>query len=168
MSGIVLIGFMGAGKTTIGQLLAKKTNRNFYDIDQLIVDKIGMSIDEYFEKFGVESFRKLESEVLQEVIAEEHVISTGGGIVLSEENRKSLKKLPHVIYLKTELTELIHRIQSDDENIRPLAEEKSKDEIAEIYLPRVSLYEESGTIIVETTNKLPEEILEEILKQVGE
>ncbi|WP_207940579.1 shikimate kinase [Enterococcus sp. DIV2402] len=168
MNQIVLIGFMGAGKTTVGNLLAEKLNSQQYDFDQLIVEKIGMSIADYFEQYGDVAFREIETTVLAEVDALDGILSTGGGIVLKAENRELLKKMANVVYLKADLTELIQRVTQDEENIRPLADSKTPQEIEAIYRPRVPLYEESAQIIIETTGKTPQEIVTEILKQVGE
>lgn len=168
MNQIVLIGFMGAGKTTVGNLLAEKLNVQQYDFDQLIVEKIGMSIADYFEQYGDVAFREIETTVLAEVDALDGILSTGGGIVLKAENRELLKKMSNVVYLKADLTELIQRVTQDEENIRPLADSKTPQEIESIYRPRVPLYEESAQIIIETTGKTPQEIVTEILKQVGE
>ena len=82
-----LIGFMGSGKTTIAQLLAD----DFVDLDTVIVDKIGMSISDFFETFGEAKFRELETETLKNLSKTNQIISTGGGIVMSEENRRFLK-----------------------------------------------------------------------------
>ncbi|KAF1301520.1 shikimate kinase [Enterococcus saccharolyticus] len=168
MKNIVLIGFMGAGKTTIGQLLATKLNWQQYDLDQVIVEKIGMSIADYFDKYGSEAFRNVETQVLQESHDWQGIISTGGGIILKEENRQLLQEQPYVVYLKADLEELIRRVKQDEYNVRPLADSKTADEVKEVYLPRVPLYEESASHIIDTTGKSPEEIVQEILNQVGE
>ncbi|AYW48593.1 shikimate kinase [Tetragenococcus osmophilus] len=166
MENIVLIGFMGAGKTTIGHLLAQKLNTKQHDFDEILVEKIGMSIADYFERFGSESFREVETNVLQQSIQLEGIISTGGGIVLKEENRLFLQENTNVIYLKADLDELIHRVVLDKRNVRPLATSKSHDEIREVYLPRLPLYEESAKYVIDTTKKQPEEIVQEILDKV--
>lgn len=166
MENIVLIGFMGAGKTTIGRLLAQKLNAKQHDFDEILVEQIGMSIADYFERFGSESFRKIETNVLQQSLELKGVISTGGGIVLKEENRLFLQKNPNVIYLRADLEELIHRVILDKRNVRPLATSKSPDEIREVYLPRLPLYEESANFVIDTTKKQPEEIVQEILDKV--
>lgn len=166
MENIILIGFMGAGKTTIGHLLAQELNTQQHDFDEILVEKIGMSIDDYFRYFGSESFREMETNVLQQCLQLNGVISTGGGIVLKKENRVFLQNRPNVFYLKTDFEELIHRISSDQQNLRPLAESKTSDEIHETYLPRVTLYEESARFIIETSKKQPKEIVQEILDKV--
>lgn len=167
MKQIVLIGFMGAGKTTIGHLLAKETGLTQYDFDELVVNKIGMSIADYFDRFGSDAFRAVETSILEESADLSGIISTGGGIVLKEKNRTILKEMPCVIYLKADMMALIERVVLDKRNVRPLAESKSPEEIAEVYLPRAPLYEESAKIIIETTGRTPEDIVKEILNKVG-
>ena len=168
MNGIVLIGFMGAGKTTIGKLLAQETQLDHIDFDDLIVAKIGMTIQEYFDLHGEEAFRKVETNVLVETLSRPQIISTGGGIVLKEQNRQLLKQMPLVVYLKTDSDELITRLKADTKSIRPLVVSKSPEEILAVYHPRIPLYEESARLVVETTAKTPAEIVEEILAKVGE
>lgn len=168
MNGIVLIGFMGAGKTTIGRLLAKETQLAHLDFDDLIVEEIQMTIQEYFDRFGEEAFRKRETEVLARSLDLRHIISTGGGIVLKEENRQLLKQMPKVVYLKTEADELVKRLKADQKTIRPLVVSKSPAEIKDVYLPRVPFYEESAGVIIDTTGKTPAEIVAEILMKTGD
>lgn len=167
MAGIFLIGFMGAGKTTIGKKLAAKTKREHIDFDEVIVDEIGMSIQAYFDQFGEEAFRQKETAVLKRLLASEEIVSTGGGIVLQPENRGLLQTLPNVVYLKTETNELMTRLKNDQTNIRPLVVSKSPEEIAAVYLPRIPLYEKCATLTIETTGKAPTEIVAEILAKVG-
>ncbi len=89
MKKVILIGFMGAGKTTIGRLLAEETKQSHVDFDDLIVAEIGMTIQEFFDQHGEEAFRKIETDILAKTLAKEQIISTGGGIVLKEENALS-------------------------------------------------------------------------------
>lgn len=166
MENIILIGFMGAGKTTVGRLLAQKLNTQQHDFDEILVRQIGMSIADYFDVYGSESFRKIETRVLQQSLQLTGIISTGGGIVLKKENRLHLQNRSNVVYLKADLDELVHRVVLDKRNVRPLAASKSPDEIREVYLPRLPLYEESAKFVVDTTKKLPEEIVLEILEKV--
>src|SRR3954451_18248173 len=112
---IVLIGYRGSGKTTIGQKLADRLWQDLVDTDKLIVKKSGKSIKEIFEQEGEGRFRDLESEVVREVVKlQDVVISMGGGAVLREENRQAIKDSGHkVIYLKCEPAELHKRIEAD-------------------------------------------------------
>lgn len=163
MTGIILIGFMGAGKTTIGQLLSTETGMEHSDFDAKIVEEIGMSIQEYFDLYGEDAFREKETEMLRRLSSNNKIVSTGGGIVMRPENRDLLKQLSPVVYLKTQPDSFLSRLKEDTINIRPLVVSKSSEEIREIFEPRIPLYEESASIVIETDNKKPEEIVREIL-----
>jgi shikimate kinase len=112
---IVLIGYRGSGKTTIGKRLADRLWQPFVDVDDLIVKKAGKNIKRIFEEDGEPAFRDIESEALREVCKlSEHVIGLGGGTLGREENRQAIRESGHkVIYLKCEPAELLRRIQSD-------------------------------------------------------
>jgi shikimate kinase len=94
----IIIGFMGSGKSTISSLLDK----DYIDMDALITERIGMSIADFFEKEGEAKFREIESQVLAELANSDHVISTGGGVVINPINREILAKNPETIYLKAD------------------------------------------------------------------
>jgi shikimate kinase len=112
---IVLIGYRGSGKSSIGQKLADRLWQTLVDTDQLIIKKAGKSIKEIFETQGEARFRQLETEVVKEVVKlQDVVISLGGGAVLREENRVAIKESGHkVIYLKCEPETLHQRIEAD-------------------------------------------------------
>ena len=112
---IVLIGYRGSGKTTIGKKLASRLWQTFLDVDDLIVKKAGKSIKEIFEQDGEPHFRDLEAEAVRELAQlEDHVIGLGGGTLMREENRKVLKEKSHkLVYLKCEPEELLRRVQAD-------------------------------------------------------
>ena len=167
MQGIILIGFMGAGKTTIGKLLAKRTGMEHIDFDDKILEEIGMTIEEYFDLYGEEAFREKETGVLKKNLGTHQIISTGGGIVLKSENRELLKQIPTVVYLKTSPEIFISRIKQDDKIIRPVVVSKTPEEIVKVFQTRISLYEECAKFVVGTDDLSPEEIVEEILFYVG-
>ena len=168
MQGIILIGFMGAGKTSIGRVLAKKTGIKHIDLDEKIVEEIGMSIDQYFDLYGQGAFREKETEVLRKYLGNRLIISTGGGIILKAENRDLLKEMERVVYLKTSPQVFLSRIKEDTSTIRPLTISKPPEEIIEIFQERISLYEESANMVVGTDGARPEEIANEILYSLEE
>lgn len=163
---VILIGFMGAGKTTVGKLLAEKMQQTFIDLDQLFEIETGCKIPDYFQKYGETAFRKLERQLLQTILnekAEPKVIATGGGIILTAENRQLLKETKNitVIYLKTSVDQLVLRLQQDTQ-IRPVILEKSITEIKKIYQERLTYYEECAHITIPTDQLTPEIIVEKI------
>ena len=155
----VLVGFMGAGKTTIGRLL----DPAFVDMDALLVQRLEMPISDYFARFGEESFRQQESLLLQDLLEQEtSVIATGGGIVLRPENRQLLKKNPCNIYLQIDFDRLYQRLATDPVNKRPLFLDKSQEEFQALFEQRLPLYEEVATHVIDVADKTPEEIVEMI------
>lgn len=153
----ILLGFMGAGKTTV----AGHLDGNFYDMDTIIEEKIGMSISDYFAKFGEPAFRKLESETLEELFALEgdNIISTGGGVVISEKNRELLRKnRKNNVLLAASFEVLYDRILNDEVFQRPLFLNNSKEDFHGIYERRMELYEGLSDLIINTDNRTPEEI----------
>lgn len=117
---IVLIGFMGSGKTTIGKCFADRYQYTFLDTDEYIEQKAGMSIKDIFNTYGEEYFRTLETNCLKELIhtAKSSIISTGGGIPLREENQALLQQLGYVVYLKISKEVVLKRLAGDTK--RPL------------------------------------------------
>lgn len=154
----VLLGFMGAGKSTIARNLAP----DFVDMDTLIEERLGMSIARFFEEKGEAVFRQVEEEVLADLLKTDKVISTGGGIVISPRNRDLLKQNPENIYLKADFETLYQRISADKDNQRPLFLNNSKEDLAAIFNERQIWYEEVASQIVDVSRLSPEEIIEEL------
>ena len=154
----VLLGFMGAGKSTIARNLAP----DFVDTDTLIEERLGMSIARFFEEKGEAAFRQVEEEVLADLLKTDKVISTGGGIVISPRNRDLLKQNPENIYLKADFETLYQRISLDKDNQRPLFLNNSKEDLEAIFNERQIWYEEVASQIVDVSRLSPEEIIEEL------
>ena len=154
----VLLGFMGAGKSTI----ARGLDPNYLDMDALIEKRLGMSIADFFAEKGEEAFRKIESEVLAELLETNQVLSTGGGVVISQRNRDLLKTNPDNIYLKADFETLYQRIAADKDNLRPLFLNNTKEELAAIFQERQAWYEEVASRILDVTKLSPEEMIEEL------
>jgi shikimate kinase len=144
---------MGAGKTTVGKLLAEKLSLRFIDTDELIEKKAGMPVSEIFKTYGEDRFRDMETEVLKDVVSEGNVVvSSGGGIVVREDNREVLKNGAFVVYLKADATEILSRVSSE-RGKRPLLNvDDPQAEIERLLKIRQPLYENVSDIIVDTTN----------------
>jgi shikimate kinase len=119
MTHVFLIGFMGAGKSTVGSLVAERLSRPYIDLDVAIEEAAGRSVRELFEDLGESAFRELESAALARLQdAEPAVVACGGGIVVRDENRSALKRLGYVVYLKVSAGETLARVGAD--GTRPL------------------------------------------------
>lgn len=130
---IVLTGFMGSGKTSVGRLIAEKTGRAFIDTDDLIEQRAGKSIPRIFEEEGETAFRDLETEAVQQAAqAHARVIATGGGAVMRPQNREALRKTGDIVFLDAEPTVLLRRIQND--GTRPLLQTENPLERARALL----------------------------------
>ena len=154
----VLLGFMGAGKSTV----ARGLDPDFVDMDVVIEQGIEMPIADFFKVKGEAAFRKVESEILDDLLKTDLVISTGGGVVVSSRNRELLKKNADNIYLKADFETLYQRIAADKENQRPLFLNNSKEDLATIFKERQAWYEEVASQVVDVATLSPEEIIEEL------
>ena len=154
----VLLGFMGAGKSTI----ARGLDPDFVDMDSLLEDRLGMPIARFFEEKGEAAFRQVESEILADLLKTDQVVSTGGGVVISPRNRDLLKQNPENIYLKADFETLYQRISADKDNQRPLFLNNSKEDLAAIFNERQAWYEEVASKVIDVSKLSPEEIIEEL------
>ena len=148
---IILIGFMGAGKSTVGKLFAKQKSMNYIEMDDLVLRKSKRSsISEIFAIDGELRFRELEMTIAKEVSGgNDTVISTGGGIVMNKINVDYLKKSGSVVYLKARFSTLERRLHGD--TTRPLFQKKT--EALSLYNLRSSLYESYADHIIETDKR---------------
>lgn len=147
---IFLVGMMGAGKTTIGRSLANYMGKRFIDSDYEIQERTGVKIPVIFEIEGEAGFRKRETEVLRELVRQDNIIlATGGGAVLSWENRELLKRYGTVIYLRASVIDL-HRRTRHDKN-RPLLQTQNlRGKLTELYEQRDSLYRETAHLTIDS------------------
>lgn len=160
---IILIGFMGCGKTSIGIRLAKKLSYSFIDTDSLIVEKAGRPISEIFEADGEEYFRRMETELLKELNSkiDGAVISTGGGMPIREENKELLRTLGQVIFLDATKETILKRVEGDTK--RPLlAYENREERIQELLTKRLPFYQSCAHTVIDTCDKSFFEIIDEI------
>lgn len=165
---IILTGMMGAGKTLIGKNLKEHLkNVNFIDIDEYIENSQNLKISQIFEKFGESHFRQLETKAIKEVCKKNNlIISLGGGAFENSENREILNNSGYTIYLKASAQTLFDRIKN--EKHRPLLKKGfNENSILEILNKREKNYEKA-LITIDTTNKTPYNIIEEILKRIAE
>ena len=164
---IVLVGPMGCGKTTVGRQLASKLNQDFFDTDHEIINKTGVSIDHIFDIEGEEGFRRRESEVLENLCDMNNiVIATGGGVVLLPQNRLVLKNAGVVVYLSSSVEQLLRRTAKS--KTRPLLENSSDRQktITEIVNARDKYYREVATIVIDTTGKRLNEVIDIIMNDL--
>ena len=147
---VFLVGMMGAGKTTLGKALARKTGQEFIDTDKLLVERTGVPVATIFEIEGEEGFRRRESALLREVAARAPcVVATGGGAILAEENRQTMRAAGTVIYLRARLDNLWERLHHD--STRPLlATPDPRATLAALLEQRDPLYREAAHLVVDT------------------
>ena len=146
---------MGCGKTTIGRELERTMDLPFSDTDQVIESQMGMSISSIFEQFGESHFRGLETEVLRSYFLQPDgkslIISTGGGIVISPENREMMRQMGFVVWLSADTSTLLQRV-SRNEN-RPLLHNANPEEtLARLFEERKAFYSETAHLSIDTTN----------------
>ena len=147
---IFLVGMMGAGKTSVGRVLAKRMNKIFYDSDHVIEERTGVKIPVIFEIEGEPGFRHREAAVLDELTAlDEVVLATGGGAVLAQENRDRLHARGTVVYLRASVKDLLNRTRHDKN--RPLLQTADpRARLEELYEMRDPLYREVAHITIDT------------------
>ncbi|MBP1950362.1 shikimate kinase [Virgibacillus litoralis] len=159
MKTLYLIGFMGSGKSTIGEMLSSLLHVPHIDTDNMVEEVYEQTIAEIFQNNGEGTFRMYESEVLKNTPVQNHIISTGGGIVERDENVLFMKENGVVVYLETSFDEIAERLEYDQ--TRPLWS-KNVQEKKDLFIRRQKLYEKNTDILVHTDNKSAIEITEEI------
>lgn len=167
MNHIVIIGFMGSGKTRVGKRLAQEYGLPFIDVDRVVIKKMNLSISEIFQRFGEPYYRALETIVVKELIndKERKVVSLGSGLPVQEQNQKYLKDLGTIVYLKGSLETLKKRLEAGSND--PLLEGDDREEkIKKLLKQRDPVYAKLADIEVVTGVKPFEALIEEIKQKL--
>ena len=161
---IYLIGMMGSGKSTTGQLLSKKLKIECIDMDNELERLMDMSIQMILSEYGEKRFRMIESTFFREITkAGQLIYATGGGIILDKSNRKIIKDKGISIFLDCSIDTLIKRIKKD-KKIRPLIKDEFIQNIKDIYNDRYSLYKECAQHTIDTSSLNEDQVIKEIAK----
>lgn len=168
MNHVILIGFMGCGKSSVGKMLARELSVPFVDTDAWIEEQNGRKISDIFRESGEEYFRELETRALEQLLEDEgrKVIAVGGGLPMRPVNREYLKKLGTTVYLLAQPETLVARLQGDD--TRPLLQGgELRQKIRQLMSDREDIYQSAADIRISTDGKKICEITEEIRRYVG-
>jgi shikimate kinase len=163
---IIFVGLPGSGKTTIGRQLARRLGVPFVDSDHVIEDRLGCAIREYFAREGEDAFRDVEQAVLDDLTQQHHgVLSTGGGSVLREANRRHLHDRGQVIYLRTTPEDVYRRLRHD--TVRPLLQVQDPlSRLRDLHETRDPLYREAAHFVIETGRPSVSSLVNMILMQL--
>lgn len=163
---IVLVGFMGAGKSSVGRILARSTGLPRFDTDEMIAMRFDLTVAQIFEKHGEEKFREAETETLQQLAGKgAAIVVTGGGMVMRSANRQLLRELGTVVYLSANEETLFARISR--RSTRPLLRtENPRQTISELLATRLPLYREVADTEVDTSLLSHDEVARRILERL--
>ncbi len=161
---IVITGFMGTGKSSVGRRLARALGFRFLDTDELIENETGLKISDIFQRYGEAHFRRLEKDIIQRLTSGRFgrgiVLSTGGGAVVDDTNRRLLRGWGTVVCLTASVDTILKRVEGSDE--RPLLEESDRRrKIEELLREREEAYRDSD-LMIDTSSKTVDEVVEEI------
>ncbi len=163
---IAFVGLPGSGKSTIGRQLARRLDVRFFDSDNIIERRIGVSIREFFEREGEDAFRDIEQEVIGDLTQNAGcVLSTGGGVVLRQTSRDNLRQRCHTVYLHSAPDEVFRRLRHDQN--RPLLQVADPlARLIELYAVRDPLYREAAQFVIETGRPSVSTLVHTILMQL--
>ena len=165
MSTIVLVGVPGAGKTTVGKLLAKNLGIDFFDSDQVIESRAGKSVSDIFTQDGEPAFRKLEHDVIVELLDSSNVVlALGGGSLGNDETRAKVKDAT-TVWLVAGLAQAVDRVGMNRN--RPLLLGNVRGQLADLMAAREPFYKEVAAIAVDTSKLIPSEVVTEIVSELG-
>ena len=165
MKKIYLIGFMGSGKSAIGRRLSFLLKIPYYDMDQEIVKKMGMSIPEIFERYGEPFFRQQEHEFLKTFRDEWCIVSTGGGVAVNPSNSKLMRQTGLVLFLDATFADIWKRIHRDLN--RPIVQSSTREELESLYTTRKRIYKSAAHILIRTEGRTLRQITEYAAFQVN-
>ena len=162
---LVLIGFMGSGKTTVGKRLAELLKYDFIDTDDLVEREARATVPEIFEREGEETFRAYERQAVREAVSgDDRVVACGGGVVLDDGNIEILRAKGRIFYLAAEVGEILSRTKGNQE--RPLINVDQRElEVASLLQERKPLYEKAAHEKVKVDSRDVEDITKDILKK---
>ena len=164
---IILIGFMGSGKSSIGKKISENLNEKFFSTDDILTTKESKSILQIFEEKGEKYFREVENQILQMLssMGGKAIVASGGGVVLSEENRKLLKDNFYSIWLYSDIENIMKRVNPES---RPILKDNfTEEKITELFNNRMSLYKKSADLFLNTSNKTIDETLKKIFSEIN-
>jgi len=163
---IILIGPMGSGKSTIGNIIAKRLHREFQDSDQYIEKRTGVDIARIFDIEGERGFRDRETSALQELLSQNNrVIATGGGSVLREENQQLLKQKGFIVFLDTSVKQQLQRLRRDKK--RPLLQtENPRERLEALFEARHPIYLDLADLQVKTDKRVARRLAADIINQL--
>jgi len=162
---IVLIGMMGAGKSSVGRVLAERLGRPLFDSDQMIEERTGRTVREIWQAEGEAAFRALETQVLAEAVADEQpsVIAAAGGVVLSDDNRRILAESDaHVVWLMADVDLLVGRVKNGMH--RPLLDDDPEGTLRQMFDTREALYREAADAIVSVDQRSINDVAGAVLR----
>lgn len=165
---IILIGFMGCGKSTVGRKLANALSYEFMDTDTVIEETYGKTISKMFEEDGEEAFRKAETELLRKLEKEAKglVIATGGGMPMREENVACMRNIGTVVFLEAKIETILERLKNDTG--RPLADGEDREKkLRPLYEKRLPVYLDAAELRLDTEDKSFYSMIEEIKQYIG-
>jgi len=164
---IVLIGFMGAGKTTVGLELTRLTDLPLYETDDAVAAGAGMSVEDFFATHGEEQFREAESVALAGMPSKHAIVATGGGVVLRPDNVAALQRLGVVIHLEADETTLADRLRDETEGRPILRTDDFRATLTRLLREREPLYRAAADFSVNTADLNATEVAQAILRHVG-
>lgn len=163
MNNVILIGMPGAGKSTVGVVLAKRMGYRFVDSDLVIQERTGMLLHQIIEEKGLDGFIQLENDIHVSLCMEQSVIATGGSVIYGTEAMEHLKKMGTVVYLMLSYDTIEHRLGDLNERGVAVREDQS---LSDLYEERIPYYEKYADVIIDCEDKMIKDIVADILVQL--